>query len=151
MKILAIDQSTSKSGYAVFNNGQLCEWGIVRPSKKLDENNLKSMFLKLIELIEEKQPEKIVIEDVYLKYGKTFNVQTHKTLANLQGMLIAYFMLHQIEYDIIHPMTWKYKVVGKKKISKEETQSFVKKKYSIEFKEDEADAICIGLYCLKEG
>lgn len=60
-------------------------------------------------------------------------------------MLISYFILNQIEYQIIHPQTWKNKVVGKKKVSKEETQSFLNEKYEIIFKEDEADAICIGL------
>lgn len=147
-KIMAIDQSTSKSGYAIFSNNQLGEWGIIRPSKKIDENNMKSVFIRIIEKIEIENPDIVLIEDVYMKKGKTFNVQTHKTLANLQGMLIAYFMLNQIEYQIIHPQTWKNKVVGKKKISKEETQSFLNKKYSITFKEDEADAICIGLYYL---
>ena len=85
---------------------------------------------------------------MYIKKGKTFNVQTHKTLSNLQGMLISYFILNQIEYKIIHPNTWKNKVVGNKKLTKEETQSFLKEKYQIDFKEDEADAVCIGLYCV---
>jgi Holliday junction resolvasome RuvABC endonuclease subunit len=145
-KIMSIDQSTSKSGYAIFSNNQLAAWGIIRPSKKIDDSNLKSMFVKIVKKIQEETPNIVLIEDVYMKHGKTFNVQTHKTLSQLQGMLIAYFMLNQIEYEIIHPQSWKNKVVGKKKISKEDTQSFLTKKYSRDFKEDEADAICIGLY-----
>ncbi len=107
-----------------------------------------SVFIKVIKKIEEVKPDLICIEDVYIKKGKTFNVQTHKTLSNLQGMLISYFILNQIEYKIIHPNTWKNKVVGNKKLTKEETQSFLKEKYQIDFKEDEADAVCIGLYCV---
>ena len=105
-----------------------------------------SMFFRIVKKIEEENPDLILIEDVYMKKGKTFNVQTHKTLSNLQGMLIAYFMLSSIEYKVIHPNSWKNKVIGKKKISKEETQYFLNKKYSKVFKEDEADAIAIGLY-----
>ncbi len=147
-KILSLDQSTSKTGYAIFENGELKKYGIVRPSKKINESNLISVFIKVIKKIEEVKPDLICIEDVYIKKGKTFNVQTHKTLSNLQGMLISYFILNQIEYKIIHPNTWKNKVVGNKKLTKEETQSFLKEKYQIDFKEDEADAVCIGLYCV---
>lgn len=145
-KIMSIDQSTSKSGYAIFTNEQLAEWGVIRPSKKIHKVNMISMFFRIVKKIEEENPDLILIEDVYMKKGKTFNVQTHKTLSNLQGMLIAYFMLSSIEYKVIHPNSWKNKVIGKKKISKEETQYFLNKKYSKVFKEDEADAIAIGLY-----
>lgn len=106
-KILSLDQSTSKTGYAIFENGELKKYGIVRPSKKINESNLISVFIKVIKKIEEVKPDLICIEDVYIKKGKTFNVQTHKTLSNLQGMLISYFILNQIEYKIIHPNTWK--------------------------------------------
>lgn len=146
-KILALDQSTSKTGFAIFfSDGGLGNWGIIRPSKKLNENNMISMFLKIVEKIQKEKPDVVLLEDVYLKKGKTFNIQTHKTLSNLQGMLISYFILNQIEYKIIHPSTWKNKVIGKKKVTKEETQSFLNKKYEIIFKEDEADAVAIGLY-----
>lgn len=95
-KILSLDQSTSKTGYAIFENGELKKYGIVRPSKKINESNLISVFIKVIKKIEEVKPDLICIEDVYIKKGKTFNVQTHKTLSNLQGMLISYFILNQI-------------------------------------------------------
>lgn len=144
-KILSLDQSTSKTGFAIFEDNKLIEYGVIRPSKKINDNNMISVFLKIVKKVEEEKPDIVLIEDVYLKQGKTFNIQTHKTLSNLQGMLISYFILNQIEYQIIHPSTWKNKVVGKKKVSKEETQSFLNEKYEIIFKEDEADAICIGL------
>lgn len=152
-KILALDQSTSKTGYAIFENVELKNvelqrYGIIRPSKKINSNNLISMFFNVIQKIEEVKPDLICIEDVYMKRGKTFNIQTHKTLSNLQGMLISYFLLKNIEYVVIHPSKWKNKIVGKKQITKEQTQSFLKEKYDINFKEDEADAICIGLYCV---
>lgn len=144
-KILSIDQSTSKSGYAIFEDNKLRECGVIRPSKKLNENNMISVFLKIVKKVEEEKPDIVLIEDVYMKKGKIFNIQTHKTLSNLQGMLISYFVLNHIVYEVIHPNTWKNKVVGKKQLSKADTQYFLKNKYLIDFKEDEADAICIGL------
>ena len=147
-KIMSIDQSTSKSGYAIFTNRQLAEWGIIRPSKKIHKVNMISVFLRVREKIEKENPDLILIEDVYMKKGKKFNIDTHKKLSNLQGMLIAYFVLNSLEYKIISPNSWMNKVVGINHCSKEDTQNFLNKKYSIVFKEDEADAIAIGLYCV---
>ena len=140
-KIMSIDQSTSKSGYAIFTNRQLAEWGIIRPTKKNHKQKNKRD-----EKIEKENPDLILIEDVYMKKGKKFNIDTHKKLSNLQGMLIAYFVLNSLEYKIISPNSWMNKVVGINHCSKEDTQNFLNKKYSIVFKEDEADAIAIGLY-----
>lgn len=145
-KVMSIDQSTSKSGYAIFTNRQLAEWGIIRPSQKIHKVNMISMFLRLVKKIEEENPDLILIEDVYMKNGKTFNVLTHQKLSNLQGMLIAYFVLNHLEYKVVPPNSWQNKVVGKNHCKKEDTQNFLNKKYSTVFKEDEADAVAIGLY-----
>lgn len=125
-KILSLDQSTSKTGFAIFEDNKLIEYGVIRPSKKINDNNMISVFLKIVKKVEEVKPDIVLLEDVYLKKGKTFNIQTHKTLSNLQGMLISYFILNQIEYSIIHPSTWKNKVVGKKKVSKRRNSIFFK-------------------------
>lgn len=145
-KIMSIDQSTSKSGYAIFTNGQLAEWGIIRPSKRVHQVNMISVFLRIIKKIEEENPDLILIEDVYMKKGPKFNIDTHKKLSNLQGMLIAYFVLNSLEYKVISPNTWMNKVIGKNHCSKEDTQNCLNKKYSTVFREDEADAVAIGLY-----
>lgn len=149
MKIISLDQSTSKSGYSIFIDKELIDYGIIRPSKKISNDNKISMLIRLSEFIKKENPDILLIEDVYMKKGKTFNIKTHKTLSNLQGMLIAYCVLNNIKYEIIHPSSWKNGIVGKKKISKEETQEFLKEKYNKEFKEDIADSICIGLYFVK--
>lgn len=116
-----------------------------------------SIFLRTIEKIEKENPDLILIEDVYAKkvpvynkktkkFGMEYNIQTHKKLCNLQGMFIAYFMLHQINFEIVAPKSWQ-KIVQKGTVKKEDTLSFVNNKYSINLKNDNiADAICIGLY-----
>lgn len=162
MKILSLDQSTSCTGYSIFDNEELIEYGTIRPSKKICEINMHSIFLRIIDLIEKNNPNKILIEDVYMKMQKIynqktkewewkFNVATHKILSNLQGMLIAYFVLHQIEFEIIHPSSWQKLIKKKGAVSKEETQYFVNKKYSINIKNDNiSDSIAIGLYFLSK-
>ena len=162
MKILTLDQSTSCTGYSIFDNGELIEYGAIRPSKKICEVNMHSMFLRVADLIDKVNPDKILIEDVYLKMQKVynpktksfewrFNVATHKVLSNLQGMLIAYFVLHQIEFEVIHPSTWQKIIKKKGKVEKEDTKSFVNKKYSTNIKNDNVtDSIAIGLYYLSK-
>jgi Holliday junction resolvasome RuvABC endonuclease subunit len=127
MKILSFDQSTSKTGWSIFIDEQLESYGVIRPSKKINNDNKVSMFIRICEFIKEVNPDIVLLEDVYMKYGKIFNVQTHKTLANLQGMLMGFLILEKIPYEIIHPQSWKNGIVGKKKVSK-------------------ADSICICLY-----
>lgn len=160
MKILSLDQSTSCTGYSIFDNGELIEYGALKPSKKLNDVNMYSMFLKIVELIEKTNPDKILIEDVYMKMqkiynkkekkvGTMFNVATHKVLSNLQGMLIAYFMLHQIEFEIIHPSSWQKMIKKKGIVNKDDTKSFVNEKYSINIKNDNiSDSIAIGRFYL---
>lgn len=148
MKILALDQSTSKTGYALFIDNELKSYGIIRPSKTLSNDNKISMLIRLSKFIKEENPDLILIEDVYMKKGPTFNINTHKILSNLQGMIISFCVLNNFEYEIIHPTTWKSRVVGKKKLSKEDTQIYLKNKYNKTFKEDEADAVAIGLFHL---
>lgn len=160
MKILSLDQSTTCTGYSIFDNSELVEYAALKPSKKINDVNMYSMFMKIVELIEKTNPDKILIEDVYLKMQKqydkktkkwktVFNVDTHKILSNLQGMLIAYFLLHQIDFEIIHPSSWQKLIKKKGSVSKDETQSFVNNKYSIDVKNDNiSDSIAIGTYYL---
>lgn len=160
MKILSLDQSTSCTGYSIFDNGELIEYGALKPSKKINDVNMYSMFLKIVELIEKTNPNKILIEDVYMKMqkiynkkekkvGTMFNVATHKVLSNLQGMLIAYFMLHQIDFEIIHPSSWQKMIKKKGTVNKDDTKSFVNEKYSINIKNDNiSDSIAIGRFYL---
>lgn len=155
-KILSLDQSTSNVGFAIFEDEQLKNYGCIRYSKKIDINNMYSIFIRTVDKIEKEKPDIILIEDVYAKkmpiYDKKtkkikmeYNIQTHKKLSNLQGMFIAYFVLHQIDFEIIAPKKWQ-KIVKKGSVKKEDTLSFVNKKYSINLKNDNiADSICIGL------
>lgn len=148
MKILALDQASSKTGYALFIDNELKSYGMIRPSKKLSNDNKISMLIRLSEFIKKENPDLILIEDVYMKKGPRFNVHTHKILSNVQGMIIYFCVLNNFKYEIIHPTTWKTGLIGNGKLSKEDTQIYLKNKYNKTFKEDEADAIAIGLFYL---
>ena len=74
-KLLALDMSTKCTGWATFNldTGELLEYGLIKPKvpgiSKLKYPmkalyNMLDMAQKLAELVDEHQPEKIVIEEV---------------------------------------------------------------------------------------
>lgn len=64
-KILSLDQSTSKTGFAIFEDNKLIEYGVIRPSKKINDNNMISVFLKIVKKVEEVKPDIVLLEDVY--------------------------------------------------------------------------------------
>lgn len=146
MNILAIDQSTALTGYAIFINQNFEKSGIYKPSGELFERiHQTKKYIK--ELIQDNNIEYVFIEDI--QYQK--NQKTYKILASLLGVLIDLFIELQIQFEIVPPSKWKaWNQIGgrKREQQKENTKKKVKEIFERDFEEDEADAICIGLYAL---
>ena len=69
----------------------------------------------------------------------------------MQGVIIDLLIELNIQFKIIHPSCWKSwnNIKGRKRVEqKRNTIEKVKEIYEREAMEDEADAICIGLYAL---
>lgn len=146
MKILALDQSTASTGFAVFIGNHLKKSGCYKPSGDLFTRiNQTKNYIK--ELIEDNDINFVFIEDI--QYQK--NQKTYKILANLQGVIINLLIELNIQFEIIPPSTWKSwnGIKGKKRAEqKRNTIEKIKEIFGREATEDEADAICIGLYAL---
>lgn len=104
------------------------------------------MCKKLHELIVRSKADFIAFEDVSLQT----NVSTLATLARIQGAIIQSILFSKNPYKIYKPSSWR-KVLGfnqgrgiARKELKQQALDYVKTKYSIETKEDIAEAICIG-------
>ncbi len=145
MKILAIDQATKVSGYALFINNKLKECGVVASDK--DETNpierIRQMGLELQKLIHTTQPDYVVFENV--QYQR--NQGTFKMLSQLQGVLMEILFELNIDFTIIESTAWKSfcGIKGKDRApQKLNTKVFVKEAYNQDCTEDEADAIGIG-------
>lgn len=150
--IIALDQSTSISGYSVYKNNSLIDYGHLSPSgdylhrivklvKWLDSQIDKYFGDKITVLIEEIQLQQTPDSKGLL------NVETFKKLAHCQGALLEYLVEHEIPYLIIPSSTWKSKcgVKGKGRVEqKKNAQLYVEKEFGIKATQDEADAICIG-------
>lgn len=144
--ILALDQSTNVTGFAVFEDKKLCNHGTISFGG-LDY--LKRIF-KLCDwvkrFIQENNINYVAFEDIQLQHGDAL---TYKKLAHLQGALILLLEQIGIDYEIVPPSTWKSfnKITGKKRAEqKANAQIFVTNTFNIIATEDESDAICIGNY-----
>ena len=106
-------------------------------------------------MIENWRIDRVAIEDIQLQKfaGKNGHVEsavtTYKVLAQLQGALLVTCFEYNIPCSVIHTATWRAhcKITAKSRADqKRAAQLFVLKKFGKNVTQDEADAICIGLY-----
>jgi Holliday junction resolvasome RuvABC endonuclease subunit len=147
MNILSLDQSTAVTGFAIFKDNNLKKSGCYKPSGDLFTRiNQTKNYIK--ELIEDNDINFVFIEDI--QYQK--NQRTYKILAGLQGVIIDLLIELNMQFEIVPPSRWKAwnQIGGKRREQqKENAKRKCKDIYGREFYEDEADAVCIGLYALK--
>jgi Holliday junction resolvasome RuvABC endonuclease subunit len=99
-------------------------------------------------LIKQTKPDYIVFENVQFQN----NYGTFQQLSQLQGVIMAYLFETDIGFIIIEPSAWKSccGIKGRKREEqKKNTQIYVKDKYGFDVSEDEADAIGIGTWAIK--
>lgn len=157
-RILAIDQATHKSGWAVFENGKLAAHG----SFEVKDGDLTFRYNQVRKIIIQKaqffKADLVVFEDIQLQQlgGKQVysgdnvtGVQTFKTLAQLQGAIMDGLYDHGIPFEICHQATWRQHcgVKGRSRTDRKHSmQTLVEQWYGIKVNDDEADAIGIGKY-----
>ena len=160
-RILALDQATHVTGWAIFDGNCVIKYGIVTLEQGDLDRRINDLKIWLANMIEIWKPDKVLAEDIQLqekKQGRTWendtgdqvmNVNTFKTLAQLQGVLADYLYEKKIEYKFVHTATWREAcgISGKYRADKKKSaQLKVKEWFGIDVTNDEADAICIGYY-----
>ena len=174
MRILALDQSTNKVGWAVFNNRKLELYGMIELEKEIkgNEKYLNKDYLErialmketLYKMIKEHKIEVVGMEDVALvSFGgtSTNQVEVFKKLSKALGVYEIALIDKQIAFKTIGAGTWRVgKKFGRKRDEiKANTIEWVNKEFGLELKEydpkskenddDIADAIGIGDYLSK--
>lgn len=147
MILLALDQSSITTGYAVFNDNTLINYGKFTVEGSIIGDRLMKIKIKIKELIDSYNPEIIIFEDIQLQDNVQNNVQTFKVLAHVQGILHEMFTQLKIPYKCILSGTWKSSLNIKgqtRKEQKKNAQKYVEDNYNIIASEDIADAICLG-------
>ena len=155
MYLLSLDLSTKSSGWAVFNDGNLVDYGCITASSTDLIKRIKKMTDELqISALNKYEIGKVIVEEVRPEGGYGVgNQKTHKALMWLQAAVA--FMLHDnyptVELEYIYPSSWRASLGIKngrgikRQTLKEADVEFVKTKYRINVNDDVADAICIGL------
>lgn len=149
IKILNFDQATNTTGYSVFIDGKLTNYGTLLSNHK-EKNTLeriKQMTDEIVKIIGITKPDFVVLENIQFQR----NIATFKSLAQLQGCIMYHLNNLNIGYVFVEPSAWKSfcGIKGRKREEqKKNTIIYVKNKYNINVSEDIADAIGIGAWAL---
>lgn len=147
MKVLAFDQATKVTGYAVMTDGKLSRHGTISVRPSLDILSRMYVMTRMIcDVINEERPDAVYFEGV----ESVRNERTMIYLANLQGMCLH--RTHEDGYEVgtFDPTVWRHELgfaVGrgvKRADNKAEAVRYVRDTYGVECGDDEAEAICIA-------
>ena len=153
MKLLALDQATRTTGYAVFNDGVPIVIGHFTITKDDFAERLVEIRNTVIKLIEEYDIDTVAFEDIQLQNNVVQNVKTFKMLAEVFGVILELLQERKMEYYVVAPTVWKatFKIAGRgREAEKKLAQKFVLDEYNIKCTQDEADAACIGIHVTKQ-
>lgn len=148
MNLLALDQASRTSGWAVFSDEQLIASGTFTVSDNDVGVRLFKIKLKVLELIDKYNIDEVIMEDIQMQ-GQINNVKTFKILAEVFGVLYETFEELNIPHYAVLAVQWRAKlgIKGTKRdAQKKAAQKFVQEKYNKVVSEDESDAICIGTF-----
>ena len=149
MRTLALDQSSHITGWAVFEDKTLLEYGKFELTNSDLGVRLKQIRERVDKMVKEYTIDKVVMEDVQYQQNVANNVQTFKTLAEILGVLYEYATAAGLDHEIVLAGTWK-KFLGIKGRNRAEqkrnAQDYIVNNYQIKPTQDECDAICIGLW-----
>lgn len=155
MKYLALDQALQTSGWAVYDNNKLLNYGFFKTHNTIPiEERLAEIFTELTKLFEKYDFNYVFFEDIQ----KQQNIETYKKLCYVHAAVMLWCYFEQIQFSILSPSHWRSIIKDKYKINfgkvrtdqKAAAQKFVKEHFDIQASEDECDAICLGLAGIEE-
>lgn len=148
-KLLALDQSSKVTGYAVFENAKLVKYG----KFSVDDDDVGLRLVKIRQFVQDfiiqDKIDELVFEDIQMQANVQNNVQTFKTLAEVFGVIYEVATELNIPNTAVLASSWKSTlgVKGKDRpAQKRNAQALVEKTFGIKPTQDECDAICIGLH-----
>lgn len=146
MRLLALDQASRTTGYAVFEDDQLVKSGTFTLRSDDVGERLVDYRKHIEKLIIDNDIEEVAFEDIQMQ-GQVNNVQTFKVLAEIFGVTQEFLVENGHSYHIISSNTWKSKlqIKGRTRVEqKRNAQIYVLENFDKKVSQDESDAICIG-------
>ena len=150
MRILALDQASRVSGWAIFEDDNLEQYGKIDVSKYFELGERLHQIRQEVEhLIDDEHIDAVVLEDIYMDGQRINNVQTFKALAEVFGVLYELCIDMEKPVEAVLAGTWKSTLGIKGKTRPEQkrnAQEWVVQNYGVRPTQDECDAICIGAH-----
>lgn len=103
MVVIGVDGSTSCSGYSVFRDGTLANYGAIKPKGKEWDERLIQEWHGFCEVIERQHPDVLYYEQPPLKDGKI----TLLKLGAVQGMILGLCAQYNIKIQFLSPSDWR--------------------------------------------
>lgn len=152
-RLLALDQASKCTGWAIFEDGNLEKYGKI----SLDDPNIDTRLVQLRQniwaLIESENINEVVFEDIQQQNNVANNVQTFKVLAEVYGVVSELLQELQIPHSTVLAASWKSTlgIKGRTRAEqKKNAQLYVEQNYGIHVIQDIADAVCIGTHHIKK-
>ncbi len=158
MIIMSFDLSTSCSGYGVFKDGELIDYGAIKPIGDDWRERIMDETMKIAALLRRYNPDRVYAEDVPLPPG-AFTLQK---LGAVQGMFLSLCAGFRLKPVFLLPNEWR-REIGiydgtrnglKRDVLKEKAVKMANEKFGLDLKwikpgskkndDDIAEAILIG-------
>lgn len=149
---LSLDCSTKSTGWAIFNEKELIDYGCITITSKDLIKRIKFQTKEIKNLLQKYNFDTIILEEVRPDIQGRMNVHTWKALMWLQASIN--FMLYdnnsKIKIEYMYPSEWRSKCgipngkTIKRELAKQLDIKFVHNTYNITVNDDIADAIGIG-------
>lgn len=111
--LLSLDMSTKKTGFCVWNEDKIVEYGLIEPNIKFESNNkdeilyarIQYLYQELKKIINKYKIEECVFEDVPVGYNQ--NLDVGKWLCIIHGVLTSLCFEYNIYFENYHPTEWR--------------------------------------------
>lgn len=147
--VLALDQSTNKTGFSIFHEEELLHYGVYSAKGSNEAERIHDLKEWLISMVAAVKPILVAIEGIQFQQNIEMGVTTFQALARLQGVLIDACLELKLPCTVNPTNTWRNHcgVKGRSRADKKKSmQLLVKQWYDVSVTDDEADAIGIGKY-----
>ena len=149
MYILALDLSTKSSGWSVFEEDKLIDYGCIGAGSANLFHRIDVMTSELEKILQKYKLNHVYIEDVYPEDVHS-NIQVYKALVYLQGFILHLLDKYNLSHTFYTASEWRSKCgihtgrgIRRETLKAKDIQ-FVQLQFGIKVNDDVADAIGIG-------
>ncbi len=104
MIVCGIDASTRSTGWSIFDDKKLIDYGIIKPEGDGWREHIINQAPELLKIFNQYCPDKIYMEDVPLKQG---NLLTLVQLGAVQGFFYGLVASFNIPVEFLNPSQWR--------------------------------------------